>query len=361
MKRILHCLNALDNGGVEAFIMNIYRNIDRDKIQFDFLIRSEKRTHYWDEIKKMGGKIYTTPSFPRHFISNYISTKKFLLEHREYDTIHVHANSLMYMCVLKLAKKLGIKNIIIHSHSTSAKNRKFNFIHNFNKRKIEEYANIFLACSRSAGEWMFNNDFKIIHNGIDSEKFRFSNKTRNIIREELGVKDELLIGNIGRFTYAKNHKFILEIFNSFNKLYQNSKLLLVGFGELENDIRNQIKKLNLENKVIILTDRNDAYNLLNAMDVFLFPSHFEGLPISLIEAQSTGVNCVVSNIDSIIEAVFNKNVNFLSLNSSTEIWCNSIEEISHCSFDRENGIESIKQNGYDISNTIEQLIKIYLG
>lgn len=243
MKRVLHCFNGLDNGGVEAFVMNVYRNIDREKFQFDFLLRDNNRTHYWDEIEKMGGRIFVTPTYPKRAISNYFETKKFLEKHREYETIHVHANSLIYMYAIKIANKIDIKNRIIHSHNTKSQRNVLRYLHNHNKKHIGKYANIKLACSNIAGEWMFNGDFKVINNGIDSEKFRYNEKTRNELREQFGIKDEVLIGNIGRFVEQKNHSFIIDVFSEYKKMNIKSKLLLMGFGELESNIRNQVKRL----------------------------------------------------------------------------------------------------------------------
>lgn len=358
MKRILHCFNGLDNGGVEAFVMNVYRNIDREKVQFDFLLRCGNRTHYWDEIERMGGRIFVTPPYPKRAVSNYFETKKFLEKHREYETIHVHANSLIYMYAIKIAKKLKIKNRIMHSHSTKPKKDMLVCLHKHNKKHIDKYANIKLACSNVAGEWMFDGDFQIINNGIDSEKFRYNEKIRNEIRNQLGIKDEVLIGNIGRFVEPKNHSFIIDIFSEYKKINTKSKLLLMGFGELESNIRNQVKLLGLEDDVIILNDRNDACNILQAVDVFLFPSKFEGLGISLVEAQASGLPCLVSdNIPK--EAIFDNRVDVLSLDENKSVWANKLDILCKSNYKREVGADIVKANNYDISNTCKQLIQIY--
>lgn len=358
MKRVLHCFNGLDNGGVEAFVMNVYRNIDRTKIQFDFLLRDNNRTHYWDEIESMGGRIFVTPTYPKRAISNYFETKKFLEEHREYETIHVHANSLIYMNAIKIAKKLKIKNRIIHSHNTRPQKDILVYLHKHNKKHIDKYANIKLACSNVAGEWMFDSDFQVINNGINSEKFRYNEKIRNDIRDQLGINDEVLIGNIGRFVEQKNHSFIIDVFSEYKKMNTKSKLLLMGFGELENDIRNQVEQLCLEDDVIILTDRNDAYNILQAVDVFLFPSKFEGLGISLVEAQASGLSCLVSdNIPK--EAIFDNRVNVLSFDENKSVWANKLDILCKSNYKREVGADIVKSNNYDICNTCEQLIQIY--
>lgn len=358
MKRILHCFNGLDNGGVEAFVMSVYRNIDRNKYQFDFLLRNENRTHYWDEIENMGGKIFVMPPYPKKAISNYIATKKFLEEHSEYDTVHVHANSLFYVSVLKIATKLNVKNVIIHSHSSCSQNKIVRIIHNHNKKKINRISNVQLACSNLAGKWMFNTSYKVIHNGIITDKFKYNEEIRNKLRDELNINDRFVIGHIGRFVEAKNHSFILDIFKNYSEKNPKATLVLVGFGPLKDTIVNKVCNLELSDKVIILTDRNDPYNLLQTFDLFLFPSLYEGLPISLVEAQCSGLPCLCSNeIDK--RSFINPNVCSFGLNNSVEDWASKINELKSLDFDRANGKSLVKKSGFDIATTCNELIDIY--
>ncbi len=359
MKRILHCFNGLDNGGVEAFIMSVYRNIDRTKFQFDFLIRDGKHTPYWDEIESMGGKIYVMPPYPQKAISNYFATKKFLKEHQEYDNIHVHANSLFYVSVLKIATKLKFRNRIVHSHSSFSYSWIVKKIHNHYKKDVYRFSNCQIACSKSAGEWMFGNlAFKTIHNGISTKKYRFNNEIRNLIRTELKIENKFVIGHIGRFVNLKNHSFLLDIFCQYQNNNNNAVLLLVGFGPLEKKIRDKINMLNIGNKVIILNDRNDSYNLLQAMDLFLFPSIYEGFGISLLEAQASGLPCVCSSAMP-SEVILSDSVKTLSLNESVSTWCREIDLLRDEDIDRSCGAELVKEKGYDVSTTCQQLIEIY--
>lgn len=361
MKRILHCFTGLENGGVEAFVMNVYRNIDRTKCQFDFLLRSDHRTHYWDEVEQLGGKIYTTASFPRFILKNHKQTKQFMSEHTEYDTIHVHANSLMYIYPLIIAHRLKYKRVIIHSHNTQPQKGIYTFIHNYNRRRINKYVTNRLACSKLAGEWMFDKDFLVVNNGIDTDKFMFDNATRVKMRSELNVnEDEILIGNIGRFVDQKNHKFLISVFREFKKQISKSKLLLVGFGPLEAEIRKQVSDLGLLKDVIILTDRNDPHNLLQAMDVFLLPSLFEGLPVSLIEAQAAGLSSVVS--DSVSdESKICDNMQRLSLEEPIDAWVNALRSSVEMHCNRSRYAEVVKNKGYDIIDTCKTLMKVYGG
>lgn len=363
MKRILHCFTGLANGGVEAFVMNVYRNIDIEQVQFDFLLRDNTRTHYWDEIESMGGRIYTTPPYPRKAISNYYATRKFISDHLdEYDTIHVHANSLFYMTAIQLAKKYGIKNRIIHSHNTKGSNQIASIIHQHNKKKLNQFANVKLACSKAAAEWMFPDDeYTIINNGIDTEKYRFNSSVRDSIRNELNLNGKYVIGHIGRFVEQKNHRFIVNLFNEYQKKDDYAVLLLVGFGPLEEQIKAQVSEFGIDNKVIILNNRHDPYNLLQAMDLFLFPSNFEGLPISLIEAQASGVDVIASDIQPNAEGKINDNCRLLPLDVGTEKWIDSISCMKEHDIARGECANNIIKAGYDIQHTCDQLMKIYLG
>ena len=362
MVRILHCFNALANGGVEAFVMSVYRHINREQVQFDFLLRDNNRTHYWDEIERMGGRIFTTPPYPRHAFKNYLATKRFMKEHfDEYDTIHVHANSLFYMTAIQLAKKYGIKNRIIHSHNTKGSNQIASIVHQYHKMSVNQFANVKLACSKAAAEWMFPDDeYTIINNGIDTEKYRFNSSVRDKIRNELHLNGKYVIGHIGRFVEQKNHRFIINLFNEYQKKDDNAVLLLVGFGPLEEQIKAQVSELGIDSKVIILNNRHDPYNLLQAMDLFLFPSVFEGFGISLLEAEASGLNCICSTAIP-GEVLISDQVQVLSLDDDLERWTNEISVKKEQSHNRDVGYQQVLESGFDIQHTCDQLMKIYLG
>lgn len=362
MDRVLHCFNALDNGGVEAFVMSVYRRLDKSKIQFDFLIRNNNRTHYWDEIESLGGRIYTTPPYPRYAFKNYLATKSFLKKHLdEYDTIHVHANSLFYMTAIKLAKKYGIKNRIIHSHNTKGSNQIASIVHQLNKMRVNRFANVKLACSKAAAEWMFPDaDYTIINNGIDTDIYRFNSNARDRIRNELQLNGKYVIGHIGRFVEQKNHRFIVSLFNRYQKKDDNAVLLLVGFGPLEEQIKAQVSELGIDSKVIILNNRNDPFDLLQAMDLFLFPSKFEGFGISLLEAEASGLNCICSTAIP-GEVLISDQVQVISLDDVLERWINEISVKKEQDYNRDIGYQKVLEAGFDIQNTCDQLMKIYLG
>lgn len=356
--RVLHVLDGLKSGGAETFIMNIYRKINREKIQFDFLIRNSKNNVYLDEINKLGGRIYFLPQFPKNLFRNLIELKSFLNEHREYNVIHVHANSLVYIFPLIFGNKIGIENIIIHSHSTHAKNSIAEIIHYLFRPYAYKLATKKLACSKSAGKWMYGNrEFDVIKNAIDAKRFRFNKKIRQIMRKEMNLENKLVIGHIGRFVRPKNHKFLLRVFKKVYELNKDAVLLLIGDGPLRNVIKKEIANLRLDESVYLLGVRKDIHRLLQVFDLFLFPSLFEGLPFTLIEAQAAGLPCLIS--DTITdEVIITNNVRKLSLSLSIEQWANELIEMSS-SFKRLDTFDVIRNSEYDINHIISQLEQIY--
>jgi len=209
--RILHVITGMGSGGAEMMIMNWYRNIDRSKVQFDFLLRSPENI-YAEEIESMGGRVYYTSTYPRHYFRNKRETKRFFKEHAsEYAAIHVHCNALLYVNVFGIAKKYGIKTRIIHSHNTQARNRVFGLVHKLNKRRVQRMATHLFACSGEAGEWAFspNGRYRVITNGIDTQKYGFNPVAREDIREELGIQDKFVIGHVARFLPLREYTSML--------------------------------------------------------------------------------------------------------------------------------------------------------
>lgn len=359
-KRVLHILNGLGSGGTESFIMNVYRNINRSKVQFDFLIRNTNGNILIDEINSMGGRVYISHEFPRHFIKNYKEINEFFKEHKDYKIIHLHANALMYVKPLEVAVNYGIKCRIIHSHNTqTANNPLYKYIHKWNKKFISQKATDFFACSQLAGEWMFNDEFQIINNAIDVNKFKFNEKARNSIRAELNLENKFVIGNIARFTEQKNHMFLIDIFYEVVKKNNNAVLLLVGSGELESNVRERIANLRIQENVVFAGVRNDIPDLLSAMDIFLLPSLFEGLGIVLVEAQANGLKCLAS--DSVIpeEAKLTNLLEFISLKKNSKQWATKILQNNN-KYERKNMYEEIKASGYDILDVSRKLENYYL-
>lgn len=355
--RVLHIINGMGSGGAEMVIMNWYRHIDREKVQFDFLLRT-KNNIYTNEIKELGGRIYYMPSFPKNALQNYVETNKFLRSHLEYSIIHVHGNALIYMIALEIGKKTNIPCRIMHSHNTKAASKIYAIIHYINKLRIKNLATDYLACSEAAGKWMFGSiEFSTIKNAIEINKFKFNKKIRNSYREKLNIVNKLVIGNVARFLPSKNHKFLLEVFYEIQKKNENSVLLLIGEGETQPEIRKKVNELKINNKVIFLGRRSDVNCLMQAMDVFIFPSFFEGLGITLIEAQSSGLPCIASDVIPKESKVTN-DIKYISLKSSAKYWAD--KALQFVQKERRDNSMEIQKTGYDIESVTLTMQKFYL-
>ena len=360
MVRVLHVLGGLGSGGVESLIMNWYRNIDRTKIQFDFLVRNSD-DNYIKEIEEMGGKVFYTSSFPRHFLKNFKETKA-VFKKKEWDVIHVHGNAAMYMLPLQLAKKLGYKHIIMHSHSTKAKNKVFSFIHNLNKVFIPMFATQLLACSSKAGKWMFgNHPFILSKNVINVDFYRYDAEIRTKMRESLRVDDKLVIGHVGRFATPKNHEFLLKVFLEAKKKRPDVVLMLIGDGELETDIKAKANLLGIANSILFMGRKSNIGELLSAMDIFVLPSLYEGGPIVLAEAQCNGLPCIVS-LEAYNEEIkiYPQLLSVLSLSCDAEKWANFILSKAEISVDRNVDLSILQSREYDMKTEIKKLEELYL-
>lgn len=354
--RVLHVLTGLTTGGAESFIMNMYRNLDRNQVQFDFLLRSSDNI-YKDELEEMGSRIYVTAAFPRHFIQNAIQTSAFFKTHH-YDIIHVHANALLYTYALECAKKSGVKCRIIHSHNAAMAHMQLLPIHRANKRRIGGLATEFFACSNVAGQWMFDRDFSVIPNAIDLPAFTFNVETRDRIREKYGIRsEELVIGHIGRFTEQKNHSFLLDVFAEIIKIRPNSKLMLVGDGELRCSIEAKAEKQKLRNKIVFLGSTNTVSEIVNAFDVFVFPSVYEGLGIVALEAQANGLRMICSEaVPS--EVLMDDSMCTLPLSAGAEYWAWQILNMDTKRLDL---TERIRSAGYDVRYEAQKLQAFYIS
>ena len=358
MLRILHVVTHLNRGGLETMIMNYYRIIDREKIQFDFLVQGDEEGAYEEEIRNMGGKIFRINRIK--FYAPWIFENdiyEFLKNHQEYNIIHSHLNGTSKY-VLRAAKRANVPNRISHSHTVLKNNNLKNIYKNLTKVGINKYATNRFACSEDAGKWLYGKqDFEILSNAIDIEKFKYNEDIREKYRKEFDFKeDEVVYYNVGRFVEQKNQMFLIDIFYEIQKK-QNSKLVLIGDGKLKQKLIEKTKKLGIENKVFFTGVRSDISDIVNAMDVFLFPSISEGLGIVLIEAQSNGLKCFIS--DAIPkEAKILDNVEVISLKEDSAQWADKI--LKSNDLKRIQNISKIKEVGYDIKEESEKLQKYYL-
>lgn len=359
MKKIL-IFGMSDNlGGVETVIMNYYRNIDKEKIQCDFLYNTEDIA-YKEEIRRLGGKTYKITPRGKNFKKYKEDMKNFFKEHaNEYSAIWVNLCILCNIDWLKYAKKYGIKTRIVHSHNSQNMTNKFkNILHHINKRFLKKYATDFWACSEEAGKWFYNEkiinspDFKIINNAIDIEDYKFNERIREKYRKNLKVEEKIVIGHIGRFHFQKNHEFLINVFENMYKKNNDVHLLLIGTGEDEEKIKQIVKNKKIEKNVDFLGMRKDIKNLLQTMDIFIFPSLFEGFPLTLLEVQANGIDSYVAQEGVPKDIKMSENLEFLSLNDSAEKWADIILSKEHKRIDN---TESIKEHGYDIKEETRKI------
>lgn len=326
--RIAHVVGKWLGGGVEAVIMNYYRHINHDKIQFDFICDNDSTNIPYEEIERMGGKVIIIPSYSKPF--KYHKELKRVLKEGNYKIIHSNINTLSVFSLFA-AKCAGVPVRIAHSHSTTNKKEKKK---NLMKQVLRPFSKVFatdyMCCSELAGRWLFGNkeydkgNVYLLNNAIDLDKFKYNESLRKKKRKELGIKDAtLVIGHIGRFVAQKNHDYLIDIFNVIHRKNNNSILLLAGQGPLMEDIKNKVKELNLEDSVKFLGQRNDANELYQAFDVFLLPSLYEGLPVVGVEAQAAGLLCYLSD-DMTKETKVLDITKFMSLNNTPEEWSNNI-------------------------------------
>lgn len=354
MTRVLHIVNLMNRGGIETYIMNVYRNIDRSKIQFDFIVNVKERCDYDDEIEALGGKIYRIPRKKDGLFKNFKAIYKVVKENK-YKIVERHGdNALMFLDVLAV-KLGGAKKVFVHSHSNSTSLPKAHRIC-FPLLNILSFQR--LACSKDAAKWMFGNrKYTLIHNAIDVDEFIYSKEIRKTIRKQYNLQDKIVIGHVGRFSKAKNHDFLIEIFKNIYNSNENSILMLVGTGELENEIRQKVHDYGLANNVIFMGLRSNVNELMQAMDCFVFPSLFEGLGIALIEAQSTGLKCFTSAKVVPEEAKVTELLEYISLNETPEQWAKKI--MSFIPYDRKDSSIEIRNAGYDIKTETLKLVKLY--
>jgi glycosyltransferase involved in cell wall biosynthesis len=360
MLRILHVLAGLDRAGAESFVLNVYRAIDREKVQFDFVVNNSKEEYAYEaEIRSLGGRIYHVPRYAIYNTLDYQkSWKQLLKQHPEWKIIHAH-NTTPAFIYIKIASSMG-RVTIAHSHiAGSDKSIKglVKILFRFPLRYLSDYL---FACSKSAAKWMFgeSSSVQIIHNAIEAEQYAFNFTTRDRVRNSFRLKDKFVIANIGRMQPQKNQAFLLDVFHEIHQRVRDSVLMIIGEGELRPQLEKKIANLGLEKSVILMGERSDIPELLQAMDAFVFPSLYEGLGIAVIEAQTAGLPCIVS--DAIPqEALLTDLVHVVPLSVSPAEWANQIMQYRG-SFQRRNMTKQISAEGYDVHTVAQRLQNFYL-
>ena len=352
--RVLHVVGSMNLGGQETFIMNVYRKINKEKIQFDFAVSSKNEGYYDSEIRDLGGKIYYIPAIKENLIKRCFALYKLIVAN-SYTVLHRHSAFSIAFVDLFVGWLAGVKTRIIHSHADYDPHR----LHPLFRPLIMLFSNCRLACSIEAARWMYGKctkSFVILNNGIDTNSFLFNPTTREKIRSDLGLEDScILLGHTGRFSPEKNHRFLFDLLAQIiNDGYNNIKLCLVGDGEAKQDFLAYCKEKQISQNVIFCGLKDNVNDYLSAFDIFLFPSIHEGLGISLIEAEINGLKCIVSeNINQ--EAFLSERVSALPLNIA--VWEKKIlsasKDVTH------QNIFSIRATSFDVRETVRKLMEIY--
>lgn len=365
MVRVLHSVSNMDRAGIETMLMNYYRHIDRNQIQFDFLANKSKKGAYDQEIEEMGGHVYVTPGFnPLKGIKYRNYMMKLFHDHPEYKIVHAHNGALGYW-PLKYAEESGIPIRIAHSHNTRINFDMKWLIKNYCKKRLVKVANFYWGCGKEAVKFYFGDKaeqegYKIINNAIEVERFLFDIEKRNEIRKANSLENKIVIGHVGRFMFQKNHKFLIRIFKAIHDKNENTVLMLIGEGELEQEIRNQVEELGLQESVIFTGSIPNVNEMYQAMDAFLLPSLYEGLPVVGIEAQAAGLQCYFS--DTVTEeTAITDLVRFVSLDDDTDKWADIILEGIATNRKRKNMYDEITDAGYNIQIEAKKLQEMYLN
>lgn len=360
--RVLHVVVNMNRGGAETLLMNLYRNIDRSKVQFDFL--TSKEGVFDPEIREMGGQIYRIPYISEVGHTNYVKKlNQFFKENAKYKIVHSHMDKMSGL-ILLAAKKAGIPVRIAHSHNTRSEGGLPSQLYKwYSGKKINLSATHSFACSTDAAKWLFKKNHHqahILKNGIECKKFQFSMEIRREFRKKLGIHPGcLVIGHIGRFNHQKNHNFLLEIFAEVIKKYSDTQLILIGDGLLRREVESKIKELNLEKNVKLLGVREDIHRLLQAFDLFVFPSLHEGLPVTLIEAQAAGLPCIIADtITKEVDMEVTK-IAYLSLRDKN-LWVKTILHLAKQNLPRKISEKTFNQQGYNIQQTAGLTQEMYL-
>lgn len=356
--RILHIVPNMDAGGIETLIMNLYRNIDKNEFQFDFLMHYQGHFFYDDEIKKLGGRIYNLSFRNDNNIIKYLyELNDFFKKHDEYEIVHDHMVSTGAIC-LYYAKKNNVPIRIIHSHNTNTTPDLKGKVKKVLAGLSPKYANVYFACGKKAGQALYGEKgFYTIHNGIDTNKFKFNKRWRKEIRDELNIDDDTIVfGHVGRFNAQKNHTFLLSVFKSIVLKNKNSKFLLIGDGELKEKILSLAVQLKLTDHLIYLGIRRDVYKIYQAMDIFILPSLFEGFPVVATECQAAGLPMLVADTVS-SEIKITPLVKFLSLDDSTMLWADTA--IDMAKKERHDTSSIVRAAGFDIKDEAVRLQNMY--
>ena len=366
-RRVCCFCEKWESGGIESFMHNVIWEMDLSRLEIDIVAAQICESVFTAGLKEKGVHFYELSGNQRKLGKNHKMFKQ-LLKERQYDVVHLNIFQGLSLYYAYLAKKAGVRKIIAHSHNSALRQSKTKWLkmllHNVGKNLWTENATDYWACSKPAAEFMFTPKslckYEFIPNGIDVERFRFNEDFRKQIRRDLNIEDKLVIGNVGRLCYQKNQEYLLEVFAKLQSQRPDSVLLLVGDGELKAELQQQVEKLGVSNKVIFYGVTDKVEQLLWAMDIFVMPSQFEGLPVTAVEAQAAGLPCILSDRITPECGLTEKTV-FLSLDAKKELWLKAICELSVGNLQRETAADEVKNAGFAVEDVAKRIEKAYLG
>lgn len=356
--RVLHIVTNMSYGGLENLLMNYYRNMDRSRIQFDFLTHVDIHQDFEEEIAALGGRLYRLPRLNPFSIGYRQQLRRFFAEHPEYRIVHSHLDCLSAI-PLKAAQQAGVPVRIAHSHTSSLVHNWKMLIKYLYRPLISHYATDLFACGDKAGDWMFRGSpYTIVNNAIDAAAFRFDPKVSQEVRQELELGDCLTMGHVGQFRTEKNHLFLIDIFDAVLKKHPDSRLVLVGKGPQMEPAIQKADALGIREKILFLGARSDISELMQAMDVFVLPSLYEGLGIVAVEAQAAGLPCLISDgVPMACKAT--ELVVQIPLSSGVEAWAG--EAMKAVGTPRRVTTGEIVSSGFDIAENALWLENFYLS
>lgn len=371
MKRILIIGMASKAGGIESFLINVYRRINRKLIHFDFLTFFPKCA-YEEELTASGSKVYHITRRGENPLKNKMELQDFFKAHKnDYDFIWYHASSSSNIVPIVMAKKYSSAKTIVHCHGTgfesSALARPLHLLlDKINFNRLKKNTDFCFACSKAAGKYLFKDkcgQVTVIKNGIVTADYKYNEQIRENVRAELGYgKNTVIVGHAGRLSAIKNQSFMLDIFEKYSKMNEDSVLVIAGDGELKEQLQIRAKDLGIEEKVAFLGYRKDLNRLVQAFDIFMLPSFSEGFPVTLIEAQTSGLSCLVSK-GVTEETGITDLVTFKSLSDSAQEWARTLErDVKEKAFLRKkiNYSSAVKDEGFDIVDTVEQIERFFM-
>lgn len=361
--KVLVLDTVMDRGGAETMMMNYLRNMDRSKVQLDFMVNREYKADYEDEIKELGGKIYRMcPMYPQNFGKYKRQIREFLKAHPEYQIIHSNLEERSYFA-LKEAKKLNIPVRISHSHNAPKGFDLKSIVRYYFRARLKPQVTHMFTCGLEAGDWLYGKEnrdkFIMQNNAIDAKAYEYNEEIEKKMRKEFDLEGKFVIGHVGRFFPQKNHSFLIDIFNEVHKKDKDAILMLVGGGELKEEIENKVKSLGLENHVRFTGVRSDVNNIMQCFNVFILPSLFEGLPVTMVEAQAAGLKCIIS--DKVPKQCdITGNVQIIPLEKSPEKWAEEILKYKD-NYKKESMYEKIVKAKFDIKENALWMQNFYIN